>query len=165
MVARTVFSDTRYLPLVLIASGIAIGAAFGLTNHAEGYEGVKPGAPKLPDHIKRIKKTDTPTVVWSGFQQRDAGSRFFLLSTSSLDYSEHPGQRQFELHFQNTKAKLSNTLRRIDTSHFSTPVKEAKIMRAKKTLIARYSLKEDASARVYTEPGPDGFSFLFIEFQ
>lgn len=62
------------------------------------------------------------TLTWIGFHQGKGYSRLFLKATERVAFEVVPGQGVIKVRIRQTRAKLSNNMRFLDTSYFPTAI-------------------------------------------
>lgn len=152
---------------VLLASGRA-WAADAAEEEAEApanpdaYIGVAPGSENknpLPP-----AESDSPKLVWTGFQPSAEGGRVFLQTTLPVTYDVKSGGKQFSLMLRNCRIHLKNNERDLDTRFFDTPVAGVKARQRRKDVEVMISLKVPVEASPRVEEGPAGTKFVVLDF-
>ncbi len=149
-----------FVLLTLLLSPLASGRA-----EASPYKGVVPGRGKLPAHVHT--GAGTHLCTWPGFQPTaGGGSRFFLLLNRPVQVAARRQGDRFVVDLPGVRVSHRNNLRALETRFFPTPVVRARVRRwGRKGLRFVLELKPGAPDPVVrTEAGPNGASYLFVEF-
>jgi hypothetical protein len=136
----------------------------------EKYIGVMPGANArnpLPSPKKGV-----PMLIWSGFQMNEQGSRVFFQTSAPVEFEVREGPtgkgkatgKTLSVFLKNCRIHLKNNSRRLDTRFFATPVLGVSAKQNRKDVELRIALKELSNPAPRTEAGPDGTTFLVLEF-
>ena len=162
---------TRYFVSSLLPLALATSVAFGqdapvaAAPDATAYQGVTPESGSPPAEA-RVRRAHSRLVTWPGFEAMpNGGSRFFLQLSQTVQFQTRATDGGFEVTLQNTRTHLRNTTRPLETRFFDTPVTRARVeRRGCHDLVFAFDLRAQATPRVYTQPGPGGYTFLFVEF-
>ena len=167
-----VFSAT---PLVLVA-GLAFAQSQSdwLTAQNSGseglileqsYHGTTPGSGNTLPRVEELKGKPGTWVTWPGFVMRpDGGSRIFLQTTRSLEYTKTDKKNRLYLTFKNAKVHLANNRNPLVTIHFNTPVRRTYLKRARKSVELAVEYKVSTQAAITQFSDKDGYNYLFIDF-
>jgi hypothetical protein len=132
------------------------------------YDGVVPGA-AAKNPLPRIPKAGVH-LVWTGFQMTPTGSRVFLQTTQTVQFSldegrpSKKGKSILSVRLPGCRIFMNNNRRRIDTRYFATPVSGVSARQKGRDVEVRITLREVASAVPHSEAGPDGTQFVVLDF-
>lgn len=87
-------------------------------------------------------------LTWIGFHQAKSYSRVFLKTTERAEVDVHPGRGNVVVRLRQTRARLRNNLRLLDTSYFPSAVWRIVPRRAGKDLMVEIEMREAVSYRV-----------------
>lgn len=129
------------------------------------YPGVIPGTNHPPPAVERLVHKNGRYVTWPGFQLlSNNGSRIFLQTTYSPQFETQITGSQIIVKLRNSKIYLHTNRYPLLTQHFSTPVQSARLLQSRKNVDLIIDLKRSVQPNIYSEPGSNGFYFLFVEF-
>ncbi|MCP4604290.1 MAG: hypothetical protein GY847_27845 [Proteobacteria bacterium] len=129
------------------------------------YHGVIPGSGNNLPRVEELKGKSGTWVTWPGFfMLEDGGSRFFLQTTVSVDYTTEKKKKRLILKLKNTKVYLSNNRNPLVTEHFNTPVTRIYLKKRRKRVDLVIELKVDSSPQITQTVDQDGYHYLFIDF-
>lgn len=135
------------------------------------YDGVTPGSghnpPRLSIVQRAIERGRHPRLMtWPGFQYVEGrGSRFFIQTSMPVTTRTFTEEGHFVVVLQDTGIHLWNNRRPLVTAWFNTPVSHAWVERFERNHAAFVlAMRGDAVPTVRTEPGQNGFHFVFVEF-
>ncbi|NOY90057.1 MAG: hypothetical protein GXP55_02525, partial [Deltaproteobacteria bacterium] len=157
--------------LLLLALALPVAHAQDAAPSGDGqtaptrYEGVTPEAGSPPAE-RRVRRSRNRLLTWPGFESRPNGaSRFFVQLSREVQFTTRASQGRFEVLLAGTRTHLRNTRRPLETRFFNTPVIRAKVeRRGRHNLALVFELRAAVTPRVYTQPGPGGYTFLFVDF-
>lgn len=148
-------------------AALLCGAAFSIVVAAQqggaGYDGVKPGTdnePPGPDVAGKGR-----FVTFPGFELMTGGrSRVFVQTSVRIEPVVTQAEGRFEIVLPNTKVLLRNNRRPLETEHFETPLRRARVEQRKADAVLVLELKQAVdSVQVHVQPGEDGYHFVFVE--
>jgi len=154
------------LSVALITTvALAQGGAATPPAEPQAYQGVTPSTGSPPAE-RRVRRARSRLLTWPGFEARPNGaSRFFVQLSQTVEWQTRAAEGRFEVTLQGTRTHLRNSRRPLETRFFNTPVTRAKVeRRGRHDLALVFELRAQATPRIYTQPGPNGYTFLFIEF-
>ncbi len=128
------------------------------------YNGLAPGAASASPLPKPNLNTWGSKLMWTGFQMTPGGSRLFFQTSSPVGYDVKPGGKAVMLTLRNCRVHLKNNQRGLDTRYFATPVRAVSLKQRRKDVEIHIGLKAAAAAEPKVEPGPDGTSFVVLDF-
>lgn len=158
--------------LALAAPSFAQTGSTPAGPHAVGeYAGVVPGRGNAPPRSRAVRRTPrrgrtARLLTWPGFQARPNGaSRFFVQVSDAVQTDVQRTDGRVEVVLRQTRVHLRNSRRPLETRFFNTPVTRATVeRRGRHDLAIVFNMRGDATPRVYTEAGQNGYHFVFIEF-
>lgn len=148
------------IPVLVLAQAGGTPPAGG-----EGYPGVVPGTGNLPPRADAARRSQARLLTWPGFQARPDGvSRVFVQTSTAVAHTTSSERGRFVLLLQNTGVHLRNNRRPLETRYFNSPVSRIVVEPRGRNLAIVIELRGEATPRVYTEAGQNGFHFVFAEF-
>ena len=169
--------------VALLVAGSASLAFFGVAVAQEGdgsaavvparevgaYAGVRPGEVNPPPREKAAKalasRGPISVLTWPGFQITPSGSRFFLQTTSAPMTETKASEGRYEIILKNARTHVRNTRRWLDTRFFPTPVRRARVeRRGRRDLAFVFELKGASAPSVSSGTGPDGYTYLYVDW-
>ncbi|MFO8070677.1 MAG: hypothetical protein R6V85_02270 [Polyangia bacterium] len=131
----------------------------------QSYHGTRPGGGNTLPRVEELKGLSDTWVTWPGFIMReDGGSRLFLQTTRSIDFSRTDKDDRITLRLERAKVYLSNNRNPLVTSHFNTPIGRAYLRRHRNWSELVIELKVEATAVVTQTADADGYHYLFVDF-
>jgi len=166
-----------------VATAVAVSAALAQTKEewrdakegegtaqqlvlAQSYHGTVPGMGNALPRVEEIKGKPGNWITWPGFLMRpDGGSRLFIQTTKELAFEKVAKKNRVQLQFQDTRVHLNNNRNPLVTVNFNTPLKTAFLKRHPKRIDLVMELKESVEIVVTQHVDPDGYCYLFVDFQ
>ncbi len=131
----------------------------------QSYHGTVPGGGNTLPRVEELKGKPGTWVTWPGFVMRaDGGSRIFIQTTRSLEYTKTDKKNKLYLKFKDAKVHLTNNRNPLVTIHFNTPVRRAYLKRAHKSVELAVEYKVSTQAAITQFADNDGYHYLFIDF-
>jgi hypothetical protein len=132
----------------------------------QSYHGTVPGMGNALPRVEEIKGKSGNWITWPGFLMRpDGGSRLFIQTTKELAFEQVTKKNQVQLQFKDTRVHLNNNRNPLVTVNFNTPLKTAFLKRHPKRVDLVMEFKEPAGIVVTQHVDPDGYCYLFVDFQ
>jgi hypothetical protein len=129
------------------------------------YEGVAPGSANTPPRVQQAKSASALLLTWPGFQMLPSGeSRFFVQTNREVAIESRAGSGSFRVVLKGVKVPVRNNRSPLVTRFFNTPVNRARVERRGRDAVFVLELRAEAVPQVTTEPGKDGFFFVFVTF-
>lgn len=132
----------------------------------DGYAGVCPNSANPP--AVDVPAGQSPArITWPGFQTLpDQGTRIFVQATVPFQFSTETRGSSFVVSLGDVGIAGENNGRPLETRFFNTPVVRASLKRIKKQKETQLilELRGNATPRVHTETGTNGYFFLMIDF-
>ncbi|AKF06384.1 hypothetical protein [Sandaracinus amylolyticus] len=162
----------RLLRLALACALLLVvpAAARAQERPASGYEGVVPGGAQPPPAAGRLarrgaaRRARAAILTWPGFQmQADGSSRFFVQTTAAVTTRVHTTPERVEIVFPNTGIHLANSARWLETQHFQTPVRRARLERRGRDMVLVMYMRASVAPQVTSGVG-DGYHYTYVDF-
>ncbi|UJR80995.1 hypothetical protein [Sandaracinus amylolyticus] len=150
---------------------LVVPAASGAQERpSSGYEGVVPGGAQPPPAAERLgrraagRRARAAILTWPGFQmQADGSSRFFVQTTAAVPTRVHTTPERVEIVFPNTGIHLANSARWLETQHFQTPVRRARLERRGRDMVLVMHMRAAVTPQVSSGAG-DGYHYTYVDF-
>lgn len=94
----------------------------------------------------------------------DGGSRFFVQTTEQVIPTITATAERVEIAFHRTSVHLANSRRWLDTQHFNTPARRARLERRGRDWALVIYLRAASTPVVTSHSGDDGYYFTYIDF-
>jgi len=171
------------ITVCVVAAAVAVSAALAQTKEewrdakegagtsqqlvlAQSYHGTVPGMGNALPRVDEIKGRPGNWITWPGFLMRpDGGSRLFIQTTKELAFEKVTKKNRVQLQFRDTRVHLNNNRNPLVTVNFNTPLRTAFLKRHPKRVDLVMELKESVEIVVTQHVDPDGYCYLFVDFQ
>lgn len=130
------------------------------------YAGVIPGggAPPATGRLARRGRAARASILtWPGFAPQ-GGGRFFVQTTQPVLAELRSVGDRVEVIFRNTTIHLANSRRWLETRHFDTPVRRARLERRGRDMVLVMHMRARSTPTLSSAPGEGGFFFTYIDF-
>ncbi len=156
-----------FLTCLLVLSGSVVSAtsqAQQVERIVGDYRGVTPGTSHNPGHLVGQAGSNPVIVTWPGFQITPAGSRVFVQLTSGVTFEPVREANRWVIMLRGAQVPERQSLRPLDTRFFNTPLTRAFLERRGADTALVLELRADVVPNVTSAAGPDGYSYLYVDF-